>query len=44
VVAVTPDHVILEATAFDPQSRTVTVVDRRDGGLATFEAPAPGAD
>ena len=36
-------HVILEATAFDPLTRTVTVVDRRDGRSATFEATAPEA-
>jgi hypothetical protein len=37
----TPTHVILEATAFDPLTRTVGVVDRRDGRTATFEASAP---
>jgi hypothetical protein len=40
----TANHVILEATAFDPLRRTVTVVDRRDGRTATFEATAPPAD
>jgi hypothetical protein len=35
--------VILEATAFDPLRRTVTVVDRRNGRTATFEATAPEA-
>jgi hypothetical protein len=44
VVGVTESHVILEATAFDPLSRTVTIVDRRDGTTATFTAPAPNAD
>ncbi len=39
----TASHVILEATAFDPLRRTVTVVDRRDGRWATFEATAPAA-
>lgn len=34
-------HVILEATAFDPLTRTVGVVDRRDGRFETFEASAP---
>ena len=38
------NHVILEATPFDPLTRTVTVVDRRDGGSATFEASAPAVD
>lgn len=41
VQQLTPTHVILEATAFDPGQRTVGVVDRRDGRWATFEAPAP---
>ena len=40
----TPGLVILEATAFDPLSRTVTAVDRRDGRSATFEASAPPGD
>jgi hypothetical protein len=39
----TASHVILEATAFDPLRRTVTVVDRRNGRTATFEATAPEA-
>ncbi len=39
----TNSHVILEATAFDPLRRTVTVVDRRDGRSATFQATAPEA-
>ena len=37
-------YVILEATAFDPLTRTVTVIDRRDGRSATFEASAPAGD
>ncbi len=41
VQQLTPTHVILEATAFDPLKRTVGVVDRRDGRSATLEAPAP---
>ena len=44
VVGLTASHVILEATTFDPLSRTVTVVDRRDGTASTFKAPAPDAD
>jgi hypothetical protein len=39
----TVSHVILEATAFDPLRRTVTVIDRGDGRSATFEASAPAA-
>ena len=42
VVAVTASHVILEATAFDPLSRTSAVIDRKDGRAATFLASAPG--
>ena len=42
VVAVTPNHVILEATAFDPLTRTSAVIDRTDGRAATFLAAAPG--
>ena len=37
-------YVILEATAFDPVSRTVGILDRRDGRFTSFEAPAPNAD
>jgi hypothetical protein len=37
-------HVILEATAFDPLTRTVGVVDLGDGRFATFEARAPDVD
>ena len=44
VTALTPDHVILEATAFDPGTRTIGVVDRRTGRFETFEAPAPAAE
>ena len=44
VVGLTPDHVILEATAFDPQARTIGVVDRRSGRFETFEVSAPAAD
>lgn len=39
----TPTHVILESTAFDPLERIVGVVDRRDGRLALFEPSAPEA-
>lgn len=39
----TTSHVILEATAFDPLRRMVTIVDLRDGRSATFEATAPAA-
>jgi hypothetical protein len=38
------DHVILEATPFDPLTRDVAVVDRHDGRFATFKAQAPDAD
>jgi hypothetical protein len=41
---VSRSHVILEATAFDPLSRTVGVVDLGDGRFATFEALAPAVD
>ena len=41
---VSASHVILEATAFDPLSRTVGIVDRRDGRFATFQVTAPAAD
>ena len=44
VQQLTPTHVILEATAFDPLKRTVGVVDRRDGRSATFEASAPAGE
>ena len=44
VVALTADHVLLEATAFDAQARTIGVVDRRSGRFETFEASAPAAD
>ena len=44
VTALTADHVILEATAFDPGTRTIGVVDRRSGRFETFEASAPAAD
>lgn len=37
----TPDHVLLEATAFDPLVRTVGFLDLRDGRFFTFEATAP---
>ena len=39
-----PDHIVLEATAFDPLMRTVGVVDRRTARFETFEASAPDAD
>lgn len=38
---VAADHVLLEATAFDPLVRTVGYLDLRDGRFATFEAAAP---
>jgi hypothetical protein len=41
VQSLTADHVILEATPFDPLTREVGVVDRRNGGFSTFRAPAP---
>lgn len=40
----TADHVVLEATAFDPGTRTVGVVDRGGDRFQTFEASAPAAD
>ena len=39
-----PTYVILEATAFDPVSRTVGILDQRDGRFTSFEAQAPAAD
>jgi hypothetical protein len=44
VRVLTASHVVLEATAFDPATRSVTVIDRRDGRFETFEAPAPGPE
>lgn len=44
VVGLSASHVILEATAFDPLTRTVGVVDRRDRRFETFEASAPVVD
>ncbi|MBA2300930.1 MAG: hypothetical protein H0W22_09200 [Chloroflexi bacterium] len=41
---VTATHVILEATAFDPLTRTAGIVDRRDGRFASFEASSPTID
>jgi hypothetical protein len=38
---ITADHIVLEATAFDPGRRTVGVVDRHSGRFQTFEASAP---
>ncbi len=35
------DHVVLEATAFDPLHRTVAYMDLDDGRFAVFEADAP---
>jgi hypothetical protein len=37
----TAGYVILEATAFDPLSRTVGILDRSTGRFGTFEAAAP---
>jgi hypothetical protein len=37
----TADHVLLEATAFDPLTRTVGIVDRPTARFQTFEAAAP---
>jgi hypothetical protein len=37
----TRDHVLLEATAFDPLRRTVGYLDLDDGRFATFESVAP---
>jgi hypothetical protein len=44
VQSLSADHVILESTPFDPLTREVGVVDRRDGRFTTFRAPAPRAD
>ena len=44
VRALTPDHIVLEATAFDTGTRTVGVVDRQSGRFQTFEASAPTLD
>ncbi len=44
VVELRADHVILEATAFDPQTRTIGVVDRGSGRFETFEATAPATE
>lgn len=44
VMDVSADHVILEATAFDPRTRTVGVVERATGRFQTFEASAPSTD
>jgi hypothetical protein len=41
---VTGDHVVLEATAFDPLRRTAAFLDLRDGSFAVFEAEAPEPD
>lgn len=43
VVEVTADHVLLEATPFDPLRRTLTWLRLRDGAIGTFEATAPPA-
>ena len=37
----TRDHVLLEATAYDPLHRTVAYLDLTDGRFALFEADAP---
>lgn len=37
----TPDHILLEATAFDPRQRTVGYLDLDDGRFGTFAAGAP---
>jgi hypothetical protein len=44
VQEITPEYVVLEATAFDPGSRVIGVVDRLSGAFVTFEASAPAAD
>lgn len=41
VQRLTPTHVILETTGFDPLERVVGVVDRGDGRIAMFEPSAP---
>ena len=37
----TPDHILLEATAFDPLQRTVGYLSLEDGRFGTFTAGAP---
>ena len=44
VVGLGADLVLLEATAFDPVTRTVGVVDRRTATFETFEASAPAPE
>lgn len=44
VQSFTADHVTLEATPFDPLTREVGVIDRRNGGFTTFRASAPPAE
>lgn len=44
VQQLTASHVVLEATAFDPATRTIGVVDRGSGRFETFEASAPAVD
>ncbi|HET7168282.1 MAG TPA: hypothetical protein VFI69_03700 [Candidatus Limnocylindrales bacterium] len=38
-----PDHVLLEATAFDPRRRTIGYLELGDGRFGSFEAKAPAA-
>lgn len=44
VVGIDAGLVVLEATAFDPLTRTVGVVDRATARFQTFEAAAPATD
>ena len=44
VVGIEASLVLLEATAFDPLTRTVGVVDRPTARFQTFEASAPATD
>jgi hypothetical protein len=41
---ISAEHVVLEATAFDPLTRTIGIVDRSTARFQTFEAPAPATD
>jgi hypothetical protein len=40
---ITGDHILLEATAFDPLRRTIAYLDLADDRFTVFEADAPEA-
>ncbi len=44
VQELTASHIVLEATAFDPSTRTTGVVERASGRFEAFAASAPAAD